>query len=70
MLNRLVITSLILIGIEARAQAYIDPGTGALILQAIVAGFLGAVYFFRQRLARLMSLFRGKDTKGEGPADK
>ena len=27
--------------------AYIDPGTGALLLQTLIAGVIGVVYYFR-----------------------
>jgi hypothetical protein len=29
-----------------RAHAYIDPGTGSFIIQALIAGFLGALFYF------------------------
>lgn len=31
--------------------AYIDPGSGALLLQTALAGVVGAVVFFRQKIA-------------------
>jgi hypothetical protein len=33
---------------EREARAYTDPGTGALIWQALVAGFVGLAYYFRR----------------------
>jgi hypothetical protein len=33
---------------EREAHAYTDPGTGALIWQALVAGFVGLAYYFRR----------------------
>lgn len=39
---------------------YIDPGSGAMIIQAIVAGFLGIVYFFRGKISKLKNFFQGK----------
>jgi hypothetical protein len=33
--------------------AYIDPGSGALIWQAIVAGLVGVSYYFRKYFGRL-----------------
>ena len=41
-LDVLVLAALAVWGAEARVLAYIDPGSGALIWQAIVAGFVGA----------------------------
>lgn len=33
--------------------AYIDPGSGALVWQAIVAGLVGVSYYFRKYFGRL-----------------
>lgn len=42
--------------------AYIDPGTGLLIWQSIVAAFIGAVFYFKKTrdwlFARCRRLFR------------
>lgn len=38
--------------------AYIDPGSGSLILQTIIAGIVGVFVFFRGSIARLFG--RGK----------
>ena len=37
---------------------YVDPGSGALLWQMILAGFFGAAFYFRKFLARIT--FRGK----------
>ena len=33
--------------------AYLDPGTGGLIIQAVLGGVAGIALFFRSRLGRL-----------------
>jgi hypothetical protein len=33
---------------EAPAAAYTDPGSGALLWQILVAGFVGALFYFRR----------------------
>ena len=38
--------------------AYIDPGSGSLMLQLLVGSVVGLALFFRQNLARLFRLFR------------
>lgn len=43
--------------------AYIDPGTGSLILQTLIAGALGALVFFRSAIARLFG--RGKSPEAD-----
>jgi hypothetical protein len=32
--------------------AYIDPGAGSLVIQAIIAAALSVPFFFRQKLSR------------------
>lgn len=47
--------------------AYLDPGTGAMILQLIAAGIAGVVVFFKFTGRRFMSLFRfGSKSEDEG----
>jgi len=41
----------------APAQAYIDPGTGSMLLQVIGAGIAGAIFYFRELRIRVLSLF-------------
>jgi len=41
----------------APAAAYIDPGTGSMLLQMIGAGIAGAIFYFREFRIKLMSLF-------------
>jgi hypothetical protein len=51
---------LVSFGTEREARAYTDPGTGALIWQALVAGFVGLAYYFRRFASKLK---RRKETK-------
>lgn len=46
------------------AQAYIDPGTGSMLLQVIGAGIAGAIFYFRELRIKVMSLF----SRREAPA--
>ena len=39
---------------EPRAYAYTDPGSGALLWQALVAAFVGAGFYFRKVLFHLI----------------
>ena len=50
---------ILMIGVERPALAYTDPGTGALIWQVLVAGIMGAMFYFRRIKNYLMS-FRNK----------
>jgi hypothetical protein len=47
---------LILFSFERPAQAYTDPGSGALIWQMVAAGFVGAAFYFR----RFMNWIKGR----------
>lgn len=49
--------------------AYIDPGSGTLLLQAIIAGVLGAFAFFRQAIFRFFGFFKGKPKNDKQPDD-
>lgn len=43
----------------ALAPAYIDPGTGSLIVQAIIAALVAAPLFFRAQISRAVRAIRG-----------
>jgi hypothetical protein len=49
--------------------AYIDPGSGSLIIQALIATAVAIPIFFRTQIGRLLSTLRGAkatDPQGEG----
>ena len=48
----------------APAAAYIDPGTGSMLLQMIGAGIAGAIFYFRELRIKVLSMF----TRREAPA--
>jgi hypothetical protein len=51
-------------------HAYIDPGSGSMMIQVIVAGALGAMYAFKRYIAMffgfLFKPFKKKDTTEDG----
>jgi hypothetical protein len=47
--------------------AYLDPGSGALLLQMLVAGVAGVVVFFKYQGRRVKDFFSG--SKGEVSED-
>ncbi len=51
--------------------AYIDPGSGAMLLQWFIAAIVGAGFFFRQAVTRLVRRLFGKkkDIKDEKPLE-
>jgi hypothetical protein len=46
--------------------AYIDPGSGSLIIQAVIAGLVAIPFFFRQQIGRFVRAVRRSDTPAEG----
>ena len=60
-LRALLVAMLLLFATERQAMAYTDPGTGALIWQGLVAGFVGLLFYAR----RFTTWFKKK----RGPRD-
>ena len=46
--------------------AYIDPGSGSLIIQAVIAGIVAIPFFFRQQIGRFVRSVRKTDTPADG----
>ncbi len=38
------------------ASAYLDPGTGSIIIQALIAGFVGAAFFIKIYYKRIKEI--------------
>ena len=49
---------------------YIDPGTGSLLFQALLSGFLTIVVFFKRIKAFIMLKFMSKEDKEIHKYDK
>lgn len=64
-------TFLAVLLLPANVHAYGDPGTGALIMQMLLAAFLGAMFYFRKFIARITGKRKGKssDRKVEGDGE-
>ena len=43
----------------ADAQAYLDPGTGSMLLQGALAMFFGSMFFLRQQWGVVLAWFKG-----------
>lgn len=46
-----------LLGISAPAHAYIDPGTGSMLIQLAAASVAGALFFLRDLRHRIVAWF-------------
>jgi hypothetical protein len=60
-------TTILFIGIVfltySNAYAYIDPGTGSFVVQAVIASVAGAIYVLKTYWARITSFFKKKSDK-------
>ena len=54
--------------------AYIDPGSGSLIIQAVIATIIAIPIFLRSQIGRAVRTLRRSDdqapTRGDGPATR
>ncbi len=57
----IVLVAITLISIRP-AYAYLDPGTGSLIIQGIIGTIAAAGFFFRSYLHKFWTMIRGKST--------
>jgi hypothetical protein len=46
--------------------AYIDPGSGSLIIQAVIASVVAIPFFFRQQIGRVVRMIRRDDSANAG----
>jgi len=49
---------------------YIDPGSGSYLIQAIIAGILGALFYFKNIWFRIRSFFGKGGKKDIGKKDE
>jgi hypothetical protein len=56
---------LILASATTPAFAYLDPGAGSMLLQAILAAVAGSVFALKQYWRRVVSLFRRKPRRDQ-----
>jgi hypothetical protein len=57
LIHRAALVAALVLGTSGTAQAYIDPGTGSMLLQVIGAGIAGAIFYFRELRIKVMSMF-------------
>lgn len=55
-----------LCALEKPAQAYVDPGSGYLLLQVVGSMLAGAAFFLRHRLKRMLGLAGDVDATSAG----
>jgi hypothetical protein len=69
--NLAVITLAAMVLIPDLAFGYLDPGTGSIIVQVLVAGVLGALFtiknFYRTIKDFIIGIFKGRASKEHKP---
>ena len=58
--NTIGTVGLVLVGSPTSAQAYLDPGTGSIVLQIAIGGLLALVATSKLYWRRLISFFHSK----------
>ena len=56
-MKKVILTAIILIGSATQSHAYLDPGTGSMAIQVLVACFAAVAIFFKQIWQVLRSIF-------------
>jgi hypothetical protein len=64
LIRQVAFAAALVLGTAGTAQAYIDPGTGSMLLQVIGAGIAGGIFYFRELRIKVRSLF----SRSEAPA--
>ena len=54
----------------ASPNPYLDPGSGSVLLQLLLAAVLGLGVILRTQWSRIKSLFKGKDASEEDSEDE
>ncbi len=67
-LSPVVILACVLSALPQDASAYIDPGSGALLIQAVLSGIFGLIFIARKTLGRIASRLFGKEQPGSAVA--
>ena len=55
--------AILALGIVSPAQAYLDPGTGSILLQGLIAGVVGGLVTIKLYWSKLKTFFGGKADK-------
>ena len=65
-----IIATLSTLCFPGNAYAYLDPGTGSMLLQGLIAGLMGALYTIKIYWARIKSFFgRSKNDEKKDPGE-
>jgi len=59
----LILTLIYVLGWTPDAQAYLDPGTGSMVLQLLMASFLGFLFTLKTYWRKFKNFIKGFSTK-------
>jgi hypothetical protein len=59
-----VLIFLILLNLTSPAYAYLDPGTGSMIIQLVIAGVLGAIFTLKTWWRQILGTIKGIFSRG------
>tara|TARA_B100000965_G_scaffold376401_1_gene369644 strand:+ start:538 stop:741 length:204 start_codon:yes stop_codon:yes gene_type:complete len=65
MIKNLFIVFIIFFSTQQYAYSYIDPGTGSIILQAIIGAIATCMVFFNNIKIKIKKIFKSKKEKKE-----
>jgi hypothetical protein len=63
----LALYGFVLLGVVPSAHAYIDPGSGSMLLQLLLGGAAGLVVLIKLYWQRFLALFGGGEKEAELP---
>lgn len=76
-MRSLALPALLLLALPGAAHAYIDPGTGSLVIQGLIAAFVGAAFalknFYYTKVKRVIDFVLGRKPaapQGDGAAPR
>ena len=61
----MVFLPVLFIGFSHQAYAYLDPGTGSLVLQLLIGGILGALVTIKMYWTKIKNYFISDKNNGE-----
>ena len=65
-ISALTAAFLLVLMAEARVDAYLDPGSGSMLVQLLLGGVAGAAVIIKLGWERFRGMFRSSRAKGDG----
>jgi hypothetical protein len=62
----LALAGVVTLALTGNAHAYLDPGTGSILLQMLIGGVVGGLFIVKMQWARLKAWFASKTGAVQG----